>query len=219
MYKACLFDLDGTLADTVESIAYIANQVLEEYGLTPQPIDAYNYFAGDGADELMKRCLVAAGDKECKFYEGGRARYRELFAVDPLYKVTPFEGIVETLEEMKARGLKLAVCSNKPYLAAEGAIKGLFGEGIFDIVLGQKDSIKRKPSPEGALMIAKELGVKASECLYIGDTNTDMQTGKSAGMYTIGVLWGFRDREELEANHADAIVSHPTELINFITST
>lgn len=213
MYKACILDIDGTLLDSVESIAYVANQVLEYFGLPAQPIDAYKYFAGDGADELMKRCLTASGDTELQHYEEGRALYREIFAREPLYRVSAFEGMKEALVGLKAKGVRLAVLSNKPHTAAVKAIEGIYGAGCFDIIQGQEEGLKRKPSPEGAWKIADSFGLKPKECMYVGDTDTDMQTGKSAGMMTIGVTWGFRDIEELEANHADRIIRHPSELL------
>ena len=212
MYKACILDIDGTLLDSVESIAYVANQVLTTYGLEPQPVESYNYFAGDGADELMKRALTAAGDPEMVHYEEGRALYREIFAKDPLYHVKAFDGLKEILAKLKEKGVRLAVLSNKPHPAAVKAIEGIYGKDCFDVILGQREGMERKPSPEGAWIIAEDFDVKPEECMYVGDTNTDMQTGKSAGMYTIGVTWGFRDREELEANHADTIIDHPAEL-------
>lgn len=213
MYKACILDIDGTLLDSVESIAYVANQVMATYGLPSQPVEAFNYFAGDGADELMKRTLRASGDTELIHYEEGRTLYREIFARDPLYKVTAFDGMPETLEELTRRGVRLAVLSNKPHLAAVGAIEAIYGKECFDIILGQKEGLPRKPSPEGAWMIAERFGIEPGECMYVGDTNTDMQTGKAAGMMTIGVTWGFRDRKELEENHADIIIDHPSELL------
>jgi len=212
MFNACLFDLDGTLLDTVESIAYVANKVLAHYGLSPQPIADFNYYAGDGADELMRRCIRAAGG-DFSYLEEARKMYRDLFAKDPLYRVQPYEGIVETLQRLKSRGVKLAVCSNKPHAAALGAIHGMFDDDMFDVIQGQVPSIPRKPAPDIAVMIAGKLGVSVQECMYVGDTNTDMQTGNAAGMYTVGVLWGFRDRVELERNHACQIIEHPKELL------
>lgn len=212
MYKACLLDLDGTLADTLESIAYVANRVLDSLGLAAQPIEDYNYYAGDGADQLMERCMKAAGG-DLADLQAAQKLYRDLFAEDPLYRVKPFDGMTETLHRLKERGVKLAVCSNKPHPAAVGAIYGLFGEELFDIIQGQETSLPRKPAPDSALMIADKLGVAVSECMYVGDTDTDMQTGNAAGMMTIGVLWGFRKRDELEENNAHRIIARPEELL------
>ena len=156
--------------------------------------------------------MCAAGGDFTHLAEGQKL-YREIFAKNPLYKVTAFDGMKETLAEMKKRGVKLAVLSNKPHEATYLAVTGLFGDDVFDVIQGLKPGMKRKPNPDGAWKIADALMVKPKDCMYVGDTNTDMQTGKAAGMYTIGVLWGFRDRKELEENHADRIISHPRELL------
>ena len=212
MIKACIFDLDGTLADTLESMAYVANEIMQKYGLKTLPTDNFRYYSGEGADMLMQRALKDAGDKELIHYEEGRRLYREMFAADPMYKVVPYEGMPETLKELKKRGIRLAVCSNKPHPAAVKVIAQLYGDD-FDMVLGQSDAIRRKPAPDGPLMIAGKFGVRPEECMYVGDTSTDMKTGKAAGMYTVGALWGFRDREELNANGADLVAEHPTDLV------
>lgn len=212
MYRACIFDLDGTIEDTVESIAYVANQVLEYFHMTPQPVEDFRYFAGDGADEMIRRSMTAAGG-DLKYLEEGQAMFRSLFAVNPLYKVKAYPGMRETLEELKRRGAKIAVFSNKPHKAAIKAVEAIYGEGFFQVIQGQEERLPKKPAPDGAWEVAARLGVKPEECVYIGDTNTDMQTGNAAGMMTVGVLWGFRDRKELEENHAHKIISRPEELL------
>lgn len=212
MIKACIFDLDGTLADTLESMAYVTNEIMQKYGLKTLPTDNFRYYSGEGADMLIQRALKDAGDKELIYYEEGRRLYREMFAADPMYKVVPYEGMPETLKELKKRGIRLAVCSNKPHPAAVKVIAQLYGDD-FDMVLGQSDAIRRKPAPDGPLMIAGKFGVRPEECMYVGDTSTDMKTGKAAGMFTVGALWGFRDREELNANGADLVAEHPTDLV------
>lgn len=213
MYRACLFDLDGTLADTLESIADVSNQVLEHYGLERQPVDKFRYYAGDGAEVLMKRCFQDTGGRPEDLKEA-QQMYKDIFAKDPLYRVTVFSGMKETLEILKKRGVKLAVCSNKPHLAVLGVIQGLFPKDFFDAVQGLEDGFRRKPYLDIPEKILRDLKVKAEECMYVGDTNTDMKTGKGAGMMTIGVLWGFRDRQELEENDADRIISRPEELLD-----
>ena len=110
-------------------------------------------------------------------------------------------------------GLKMAVCSNKPHIAAQKVVKAIYGD-TFDEVMGQQEEIRRKPAPDGPLKIAEEFGVKPEECMYIGDTKTDMQTGKAAGMYTVGALWGFRGRRELEENGADIVADKPMDLFS-----
>lgn len=212
MYKAGIFDLDGTLADTVDSMAYSANLALRELGLKEQPAERFKNFAGDGAKELVKRCLIASGDETCSRFEDMQRLYRMYFERYCMYHVKPYDGIRHLLEAMKREGMRIAVLSNKPHAQTIDVVESIFGKGYFDYVQGQTEKIPRKPDPAGALHIADVFGVKASECLYMGDTNTDMKTGKAAGMFTIGVLWGFRTREELEENHADRIAGHPLEI-------
>ena len=208
-----IFDLDGTLADTVESISVAGNKALAVCGLEPQPIESYKYFAGDGADTLIHRALAAAGDEKGVWFEKAYAEYKLFFEKDCTYKVRAFEGIPEALQEAKKRGIFLAVVSNKPHARTLDVVQKLFGNALFDVVIGQREGIAKKPNPVGVLEAAKQFGVKPEECMYIGDTNVDMETGHRAGVFTVGVVWGFRDREELEANKADYIVEEPKELL------
>ena len=212
MIKACIFDLDGTLANTLDSMAYVANEILRDMGLKEQPTENFKYYSGEGADMLVRRCLKDAGDPELIHFEECRELYRKKFDEDPLYKVVPYEGIMETLHTLRAAGVKLAVCSNKPHIAAVKVIDKMF-PCCFDLVIGQSDAIRRKPAPDGPLKAAAEFGVSPKECMYIGDTKTDMETGTAAGMHTVGVLWGFRDRQELESNGAEIVAGTPKDLL------
>ena len=212
MIKACIFDLDGTLANTLDSMAYVANEILRELGLKEQPTENFKYYSGEGADMLVRRCLKDAGDPELVHFEECRALYRKKFDEDPLYKVVPYDGIMEMLHTLRNAGVKLAVCSNKPHIAAVKVIDKMFA-GCFDLVIGQSDAIRRKPAPDGPLKAAGEFGVSPEECMYIGDTKTDMETGTAAGMHTVGALWGFRDRQELESNGAEIVAEKPEDLL------
>lgn len=212
MIKACIFDLDGTLADTLDSMAYVTNIIMEKFGLKTLPVDNFRYYSGEGANMLIRRALKDAGDPELAHYDEGQKLYREMFEADPMYKVVPYKGMQETLKKLKEHGMKLAVCSNKPHPAAVKVIAQLF-DGEFDMVVGQSEAIRRKPAPDGPLMVAEKFGVKPEECMYVGDTSTDMKTGKAAGMYTVGALWGFRDRKELNENGADLVAEKPTDLV------
>lgn len=215
MKKAVIFDLDGTLSDSIASIKYCADRALEPFGYGPFPEADYKYFVGDGAANLIKRALAAGGDKELAHFEEAFALYRKYFAVDCMYQVKPYDGIRELLAELKNRGLKLAVLSNKPHNQTIDVIEALFGKGYFDGILGQREGVPIKPDPAGVFTLLKEFGLNASDILYLGDTATDMKTGKSAGAFTVGALWGFRERRELEEAHADAIIGHPLELLDF----
>lgn len=216
MFKVCIFDLDGTLADSLQSLAYCTNIALEAVGLKPNPVYMYKKFAGDGAKMMVQRSLIAAGDVDLKFYDKAREIHKKSYAEHSMYKVTAFDGIKELLMALKQDGIKIAVLTNKPHERAIDVVTSLFGEDCFDFILGQSDKFARKPSPEGALIIADKFGASPEECVYLGDTNTDMQTGKSAGMFTVGVTWGFRDREELIENKADYIIDKPLELLDLI---
>ena len=217
MRKAVIFDLDGTLSDSIASIKYCADRAVEPYGYGPFSEEQYKYFVGDGAANLVKRALTAGGDEELLHFEEAFARYRELFREYCMYRVKPYEGIRELLAELKRRGIAISVLSNKPHVETLQVIETLFGERSFDVVRGQVEDVPLKPSPQGVYRICEQLHVQTTECLYLGDTATDMKTGKSAGAYTIGVLWGFRTEEELKGAGADAIIQHPMEALNYLS--
>ena len=211
MIRACIFDLDGTLTRTQESIARPINMTLEHYGLKAQPVEAYNYFAGDGIDNALRRALAASGDEEGKFFSEGIKLCRKWMQEDPLYHVEPYEYVPETLKKLRDCGCKLAVFSNKPHLSAVNVVETILGKNTFDHIQGQTDRIPIKPDPTGVFEILDRFGLSKEECLYFGDTNTDMMTGKNAGVYTVGVTWGFRPREELEKYHADRFIDCPKD--------
>lgn len=214
--KACIFDLDGTTLDTVESIATTANQALQKFGFVPHPQEQYKIFAGDGQIELIKRALKAAGDEKLASFDAVMQEYIQLFKTGCMYHVKPYDGIRELLKALKKQGILIAILSNKAHQNTCAAVEELFGKGYFDYILGQKPEYERKPSAEGVQIILEELGVEADDCLYIGDTSTDMQTGKNASMYTVGVTWGFRDETELITHGADAIIHTPMELLDIL---
>lgn len=212
MIKACIFDLDGTLTRTQESIARPINMTLKYYGLPEQPVEDYNYFAGDGIKNALERALKAAGDTEAAHLEEGLPMCRKWMNEDPLYHVEPYPHVIESLHALKDKGIKIAVFSNKPHESAVNVVETIFGKWLFDHVQGQTDRIPIKPDPAGVYEILKEFGVKKEECLYFGDTNTDMMTGHNAGLYTVGVTWGFRPRAELEEYKADCIIDSAADI-------
>ena len=215
MIKVCIFDLDGTLTATLESIARPINRMLEHFGLQPHPVEKYKYYAGDGLEASVRRALAEAGDTDEAHVREGIPLAGGWLQENPIYHVKPYPHIVEMLEGLKKRGIRLAVFSNKPHNAAVDVVQTIFGRKMFDRIQGQAEKIPRKPDPAGAFAIMKYFGVRPEECLYFGDTNTDMLTGHGAGMFTVGVTWGFRPRSELEQYHADRIIDSPLEILEF----
>ena len=216
MIKLCIFDLDGTVLDTVHTIAYYGNYALHKHGIAPIEDKEYNYFAGNGAVNLIKRALRFRNALTDETFEKVFADYNTAYNADTSYLTAPFAGIPETLDAIKAQGIRMAILSNKPHFATCGVITSLFGEGYFDCVYGQREDIPIKPDPAAVYSILEECQVKPEECLYIGDTGTDMKTGKNAGLYTVGVLWGFRGKDELLESGADVIIEKPVELLDCI---
>jgi phosphoglycolate phosphatase len=216
MTKLCIFDLDGTVLDTVHTIAYYGNYALSKHGIEPIEDKEYNYFAGNGAVNLIKRALKFRNCLTDEIFEKVFADYNTAYNADTSYLTAPFDGIRETLDGIKAQGIKMAILSNKPHFATCGVINALFGVGYFDCVYGQREDVPIKPDPTAVLAILQELDAKPEECLYIGDTGTDMKTGKNAGLYTVGVTWGFRGEDELLQNGADRIIHKPCQLLDCI---
>lgn len=213
--KAVIFDLDGTLSDSIQSIKYSGDRTMELFGYGPFTVEQYKYFVGDGAANLVRRALAAGGDTALVHFEEAYARYREIFRENCMYRVRPYEGIPELLATLKAQNMKIAVLSNKPHAETVNVIETLFGKGYFDVIQGQKEGVAIKPSPEGVYRILEQMNLTAADILYLGDTATDMKTGKGAGAFTVGALWGFRERTELEEGGADALIGHPLELLRY----
>ncbi len=216
MKKGIIFDLDGTLLDTLESIAKSGNEMLKSFGLPQAPIAQYGVFAGDGADVLVERALIYANDTTLSLLEEAKLRYRECFREFCAYRVQPYEGIVTLLSKLKEHNILLAVYTNKPHQNAVRLVNEYFGENLFTHVIGQDNSRPRKPHPSGIFEITKDWGVSPEDCIYLGDSDVDMQTGKGANCLTVGALWGFRSEEELIANGADLVARHPLELLEIV---
>lgn len=214
--KACIFDLDGTLTNTLESMTYSVNLTLKEMGLSQITKDQCRMFVGNGARVLIEESLKVSGDPKASRIEEGMKIYGRIFDQNCTYYVTPYEGIPEMLKALKDRGIHLAVLSNKPDRQTVKVVKEIFGDNIFDYAQGQKDGIRRKPAPDGVWYLMEQMQVSKEECLYIGDSEVDAATGKNAGLKTIGVLWGFRDRKTLETAGADHLIERPEELLQFV---
>jgi phosphoglycolate phosphatase len=214
-FRAVMFDLDGTLLDTLADIARAANQALEREGMPAHPAADYRAFIGDGVAMLFRRALPPARAEDAliaRCVEGFHDAYARCWDD----RTRPFDGIPELLDALVARDLSLTVLSNKP-----DAFTRLYGERYlapwpFRAVVGQRDHVPRKPAPAGALGIAEELGIEPAAFAYVGDSGVDMKTARAAGMFAIGVSWGFRPVEELRETGADAIIDHPAELLGLL---
>ena len=215
MTRAFIFDLDGTLADTLESLVFSVKATLREMGLDEITDEQCRHFVGNGARYLMDHAIRAAGDPEGERLDEAMEVYGRIFDENCTYHVTPYPGIVEMLEELKREKVKLAVLSNKPHAQAVKVVKEIFGEGVFDYVSGQQEGIEKKPDPAGVEHIMETLQVDKSSCLYVGDSEVDVQTGKNAGVKTIIVSWGFRTREELDKAGAGTVIDAPGELLEY----
>jgi len=214
-YRAVIFDLDGTLLDTLQDLAHAVNKSLEILGYPPHPVEAIKYFIGDGREALALRALPENHRDENTFkkmIELINLEYEKCWEDH----TAPYPGIPELLDDLVQRDVKLAILSNKPQDFTSKAVSKLLSRWRFKVVLGAIPAIPRKPDPAGAVLIARELKIDPSAFIYLGDSDIDMKTARAAGMYAAGALWGFRTREELEAAGAQRLVAHPLEVLDLL---
>ena len=209
--KCVLFDLDGTLVDSLVDLADSMNRVLNRQGLASHPTQAYRYFVGDGIIKLAQRALPAEARQE-EIIEDCARKMRQEYALHWADTTRPYPGIAELLDTLAGRGIQMAILSNKPDALTQEVVRTLLPQWDFAAVAGAKETFPRKPDPAGALRIASLLQREPADFLYLGDTNTDMQTARAARMFAIGALWGFRTAEELKEHGAQALISVPSEL-------
>ncbi|WP_315373548.1 HAD family hydrolase [uncultured Selenomonas sp.] len=212
-YKAVIFDLDGTLVDSLADLSDSVNLMLESYGFPTHEVEKYRYFVGNGSKKLMERTLPRDKAASAEFVEEALAKYKAIYKERLLEKTRPYNGVRELLEELKSRGIPLGVCTNKHNDAALTIVKILFAPGTFEEVLGDRPGFPKKPNPATPLEIASHLGVKPDEVAYLGDTSVDMETAVHAGFLPVGVLWGFRPEEELVKSGAKVLLKAPLELL------
>ncbi|HOT29013.1 MAG TPA: HAD family hydrolase [Candidatus Ozemobacteraceae bacterium] len=212
-YCGIVFDLDGTLLDTLADIADSTNRVLRRHGFAPHPLDAYRYFVGDGMRMLAERALPA--DRRTpelidEVFRAVHAEYDRHWA-----DITrPYDGVPELLDGLRERGIEMSVLSNKPEEFTVMMVRHYFPGVPFKRVYGAGAGIPRKPDPAGALRIAAESGLDPSLFMYLGDTMVDMKTAVAAGMFPIGALWGFREEAELREGGAKLLVAHPGDILD-----
>ncbi len=211
-YRGGEFDLDGTLANTLESIAFFGNGALAAFGLPSIPAEEYKQLVGNGADVLIRRMAARTGgglaEEDLKKL---RAEYDRRYEAEPMKLVSAYPGLPELLEKLQKRGFKLGVVSNKPDNMTRFIVRELYGDLIHE-VRGQRQGVPKKPDPAAVLETAAAMGLPPAEILYVGDSGVDMETGRNAGMDPCGVLWGFRDREELLAHGAKYLAADAAAL-------
>lgn len=212
-----VFDLDGTLLNSLEDLADSANWVLEQHGFPTHPVDAYRYFVGDGVRKLIERILPET-ERSTDCIEQCRQEFVAYYDIHKEDKTTAYPGIAELLKSLKCKGLKIAVATNKVHLAVEPLMRKYFPEIHFDAVFGQREGIPVKPAPQIMYDILKATGCEPSETLHVGDTATDMQLAHNAGVTPVGVLWGYRPLEELQEAGANFIIEKPEELLKLVKS-
>lgn len=213
--KAALFDLDGTLTNTLDDIANAMNRALRLHGLQEFPVSDYRYLVGDGVKKLAER--ACRGKKELE--DSVRRTYQAYYQTHAQVMTAPYEGIAEMLDELRRRGIRLAVFSNKPHADTCRVVAHYFPDVVFEVVRGQQEGTPVKPDPAGALAIADEMGLQPAEFVYLGDTATDMRCAVNAGMWPVGVLWGFRSAEELLENGARMMIEKPMRILDILPPT
>lgn len=216
MIKAVLFDLDGTLVNTLQDLAVATNHALTQFGYPTRPVENFRQYAGNGNAVMMERALPKEGRKP-EIIEQVKQAFFDYYGQHPADYSTAYEGIVPLLRRLKKQGIHTAVVTNKASAMTNRVVPAVFGDtSLFDAVVGQTPDIPLKPQPHMAYVAMNEIGVNADECLFVGDSATDMMTAHSAGNVPVGVLWGFRDETELKNAGARFLVSQPQEIADLI---
>lgn len=214
MNKLVIFDLDGTLLDTLPDLAENVNLMLSHFGFPLITNEQVRQYIGNGARKLIERALGKNYNPDT--FEEHISYYTDLYDRSESLKTNFFDGIPEVLRELKKRGYKLAICTNKPQTPTDNVCKKYFSEFGFDLAVGLSDKVNRKPDPTATLDIIKKLNVDKENVYFVGDGETDVQTAKNAGVKSISVLWGYRDKEQLLDAGAEIFVEKPLDLINHI---
>lgn len=214
-FQAVLFDLDGTLLDTLEDLANAMNKVLESRGLPVHPVGAYRLMVGDGVENLVKRALPESM-RDPQSLALSVAAMREEYSRNWALRTRPYPGVPQLLEGLSSKEIPMAVLSNKPHDFTERMVAEMLGSWRFQVVLGERPGVPRKPDPTTALQIASQLGIPPKYFVYLGDTDTDMRTAVAAGMFPVGALWGFRTARELLSSGARRLLRTPQELLELL---
>lgn len=216
--RAAIFDLDGTLLDTLSDIAYAMNGVLAARGLPLHEVDAYRRMVGSGLEMLVRRAVPDEVARSRPVVAALTAELRDAYAREPVARTRPYEGVPILLEDVRSRGLPMAVLSNKADDLVHDIVAGFFAPDLFEVVQGMRDDVPPKPDPTSARAIAARMGAEPQRVVYLGDSDVDMHTARNAGMIAVGAAWGFRGEAELREAGAEIVIDAPGELISVIDS-
>ena len=214
MIKAVLFDLDGTLVNSLSDLANAVNFALGAFGFKPHETEEFKYFVGDGIPMMIKRALPE-NSRDFDTVEKVKKVFFEHYSVHFADNTLPYDGVKELISALKQREIKIAVVTNKAQEMADKVVFGAYGD-VFDIVFGKREGIPSKPDPAAAITVMNDLGVKPEECIFIGDSGVDVLTGVNSGAVPVGELWGYREEEELLNGGAKYIIKKPEELLGII---
>ncbi|MBQ8787549.1 MAG: HAD family hydrolase [Oscillospiraceae bacterium] len=214
-YELAIFDLDGTILNTLDDLADSLNHVLAQHGFPQHTADKVRMMVGNGIFNLITRALP--NETEQTKIEAVYADFNAYYKLHSADKTKPYDGITDMLKQLKVSGVKLAVVSNKADYAVQDLCEKYFS-GIFDAVAGEKEGVLKKPAPDGVNIILDKLGVERKNSVYIGDSDVDLQTALNAEIDCIAVNWGFRDEKLLRENGAELIVSSPSEIVKIIAN-
>ena len=214
-YKAIIFDLDGTLINSLPDIANSVNYTLKELGFPRHDLDTYRLFIGNGLANLIIRSLPK-DRRSNHIVDLCMKVFNKYYNKNWDLNTRPYPGIPEMLDELTERGIRLAVLSNKPHDFALRCVSRFLSSWNFEVVLGQRDDLPKKPDPSGALEIADRMNFLPSQILYLGDSDVDIQTAIASQMFPVGVLWGYRSIDELKKNGAKALIDSPLEVLGLL---
>lgn len=212
-HEIVIFDLDGTLINSLPDISAAANKMLSKYGKSAHTVDEYKFFVGNGSKKLVERILPDFTEEQ---QAEALAMYKDLYQQNLVVNTAPYPSIRELLLSLKAKGIKIGVCTNKHYSAVNEILRKVFPEIEFDAVAGERTGIPKKPDPANVNNIIKELGIDKSKAVYVGDSDVDMETGCRAGVMTVGVLWGYRPLENMIKSGGKIFINQPSALLDIL---
>lgn len=210
-YKTYIFDLDGTLLDTLNDLHASCNYALRTHGMPERSLEEVKQFVGNGVKKLMERAIPDGLDNP--LFEETLQTFRQHYLLHNLDTTLPYSGIMEMLQQLKAQGKRIAVVSNKFYAATQDLCKHFFGDTI-QVAIGEREDIKKKPAPDTVLEALRQLQVTRQDAVYVGDSEVDVETARNSGIPCISVLWGFRSKSFLLSHGATTFIETPIELTN-----